>query len=48
MLKTFNTHPLNLNHTTVYAHCIFAWFGPKIRKYANNENTAMITDLIVI
>ena len=40
--------PLNVNHTTVYAHCIFACFGPKIRKYANTDNTAMITDLIVI
>ena len=41
-------HPHNGNHTTVYAHCIFACFGPKIRKYADTENTAMITDLIVI
>ena len=41
-------HPLNVNHTTVYANCIFACFGPKIRKYANTDNTAMITDLIVI
>ena len=41
-------HPLNVNHTTVYAHCIFACFGPKIRKYADTKNTAMITDLIVI
>ena len=41
-------HPLNINHTTVYAHCILACVGPKIRKYANTENTAMTTDLIVI
>ena len=41
-------HPLNVDHTAVYAHCIYACFGPKIHKYANTENTAMITDLIVI
>ena len=41
-------HPLNLNHKTVYAQCMFACCGPKIRKYPNTENTAMITDLIVI
>ena len=41
-------HPLNVNHTTVYEHCIVACFGSKIRKYANTEHKAMITDLIVV
>ena len=48
LIHETKAHPLNLNHTTVYAHCIFACFGPKIRKYEDTENTAMITDLIVI
>ena len=41
-------HPLNVNHRTVYAHCIFAGYGPKIRKYADTDNKAIITYLIVI
>ena len=48
LIHKTKAHPHNVTHTTVYAHCIFACFGPKVRKYADTENTAIITDLIVI
>ena len=40
--------PLNVNHTTIYAHWIFACYAPTMRKCANTENTSMTTELIVI
>ena len=40
--------PLNLNHTTVYAHIGIASDGPKIRMCARSDKTAMTTDLMVI
>ena len=39
---------LNFNHTTVYAHIVIACDRPKIRLCAKSDNTAMITDLMVI
>ena len=48
LIHETKAHPRIVNHTTVYAHCIFACFWPKIRKYADTENTAKITDLIDI
>ena len=38
----------DVNHTTVYAQVVITYNGPKIRKSANTENTAMTTDLMVI
>ena len=40
--------PLNFNHTTVYAHIVIAFDGPKIRLFAKSDNTALTTDLMVI
>ena len=39
---------LNFNHATVYANCVIACNGPKLRKCANTESTAMTMALIVI
>ena len=39
---------LNFNHTTVYAHIVIACDGPKIRMCSMSDNTAMITDPMVI
>ena len=40
--------PLNVDHTTVYANCIFACYVSRVRKCVITENTASITDLVVI
>ena len=40
--------PLNVNHTTVYAHIGNPCDGPKIRMCARSDNTTMTTDLMVI
>ena len=43
-----DARPLKLSHTSVYAHIGIACDGPKISMCAKCENTAMMTDLIVI
>ena len=40
--------PLNVPHTTVYAHIGIACDGPKICMCAMSDNTAMTTDLMGI
>ena len=39
---------LNVNHTTVNAHTVIACHVPQIRICTKSDNTAMITDLMVI
>ena len=39
---------LNFNHIAVYAHTVIACDGPKLRRCAKSDNTAMTTDLMVI
>ena len=40
--------PLNVTHTTVYAHIGIACDGPKICMCARSDNTAVTTDLMVM
>ena len=39
---------LNFNHIAEYAYIVITCNGPKIRMYAISDNTAMVTDLMVI
>ena len=43
-----DVHPLNFNHTVVYAYIISTCDGPKIRMCAKSDNTAIPSDLLVI
>ena len=43
-----DVHPLNFNHTAVYAYIISTCDGPKIRMCAKSDNTAIPSDLMVI
>ena len=46
-MQETDAHPFNVNHTTVYAHCICSWYGLNIRKCGQMTIKAMTTDLIV-
>ena len=48
LMHEIHTLALNFNHTTVYAHNVIAFDGPKIRICVKSDNTAMTTDLVVI
>ena len=48
LMHGIDASPLNFNHTTVYAHIVIAFDGPKIRLFAKSDNTALTTDLMVI
>ena len=48
LVHAIDALPLNFNHIAVYAYIVITCNGPKIRMCAKFDNTAMMTDLMVI
>ena len=48
LVNAIDALPLNFNHIAVYAYIVITCNGPKIRMCAKFDNTAMMTDLMVV
>ena len=48
LVHAIDALPLNFNHIAVYAYIVISCNGPKIRMCAKFDNTAMMTDLMVV
>ena len=48
LVNVIDALSLNFNHIAVYAYIVITCNGPKIRMCAKFDNTAMMTDLMVV
>ena len=48
LVHAIDALPLNFNHIAVYAYIVITCNGPKIRMCTKFDNTAMMTDLMVV